>query len=125
MQIQKNEIQVAKAARDALERISPDAPLEEEILHYLNGLPSRISQNGLIQAMAALKEKYSKIYSQFQHYLTPDQPELLNYLIDTLHEVRYYVFMQKRAIEFAGWLKQLANALKKKSPPDKEDKQTN
>ena len=63
-------------------------------------------------------KKESPLYQQFQKYLTPDNPNMLEYLT-SLRDVRAYIFLQRRAIEFAGWLKQLANALWK-DPKDEE-----
>lgn len=120
MEVNKQEIIFAKEAKKALEQIIQDKShkktvnnkiyLKDDFIHYLNSVPAFISQNGLLQSLTFIKNKDSKLYSVMACFLGDSN------IIEELTRETYlknYIILQKRAIDFSVWLKQLANALYK------------
>ncbi len=119
MSVQKRDIIVAKQAREELKKLLEDKDyrdeknqqyLKEDFIHFLNGLPVFISQNGLLQAMSFISDKKKKLLYSFENHL--NIKNLVDTIID-LNNLKEYVILQTRAVEFSVWLKQIANALYK------------
>ncbi len=124
MCIQKREVIVAKQAKKYLMELFPTYKdkdnseyLKEDFIHFLNGFPVFISQNGLLQALSFIRDKEEELYRVFEKYL-----KVINLLQSTinLENINEYIILQNRAIEFAAWIKRLANALYKN--PKSKDK---
>ena len=123
MAVQKREVLVAKKAKEQLQILlnhykekENSQYLKDDFIHFLNGFPVFISQNGLIQAMSFVKDKEGHLYDSFKNYFGTD---VLNTLIG-LRDINKYRIFQEQAIEFAVWLKRLANSLYKNPKPKKQ-----
>lgn len=113
--MQNNSILIAKKAKQALKRIKgKDDYLPLEFIHFLNGFPAFISQNGLLQALAFVSVKHPKLYKEMEVFFEEKRDKnLINTLINS-GDITIYIMYQKRAVSYSIWLKRLANALYKK-----------
>ena len=112
MSIESYELKIAQIAKRHL----PDT-VDEEIKSYLKGLPSDISQNGLLQTMTFIKGKgegkYAILYNifdEFFHEHFENRPLLTTLL--SLDDMQKYHFYQRGFLAYAIWLKRLVLALR-------------
>ncbi|MFW5871723.1 MAG: type III-B CRISPR module-associated protein Cmr5 [bacterium] len=129
MPIPKREIQLAQEAMKILRKLTyDDLPYKEqrEFKSYLNGLPSSISQNGLLQTMAFMKTKDHKskaLFDGLNEYFKPDDVgsfDFVKYISEQVDDMHKYVLLQKEAIDLTLKIKQLANAFIKQPPAEKK-----
>lgn len=114
MSIESNELRIAQIVKNQL---TDDFDVNDEFKNYLKGLPSDISQTGLLQTVAFIKgkndSKYEKLYgllnSFFQEYFHGHN--LIQSLLD-LNDMQIYRHYQNGFITYAAWLKRLVLALK-------------
>ncbi|NUO10019.1 MAG: type III-B CRISPR module-associated protein Cmr5 [Candidatus Brocadia sp.] len=91
--------------------------MTEGLANFLKGLPSMIKQNGLGQTIAFLKAKkdYDDIVCIFSKLLLSpgDTAGLMSKILNA--PLSEYLFMQREAIEYAGWMKNFAQAFRIKT----------
>jgi len=116
------ELTIARKAKQALKKIAEKDEISKEFKSYLQGLPSNIIQNGLVQTIAFIggktekDKKYKYLYDSintfFNEYFNVNTgSDLLSYLTDNLQNLSTYVYYQKGILSFSVWLKRYAMAL--------------
>lgn len=116
--------QDVKRELDSLDNID-----DEKFWNFVEGLPTMLVQNGLVQTFAFIKskakgnnkkyeKKYEKIYNAFQSYVrklankeADTTFDMLKFLIDDTHQLEIYLYYQQQVLQFAIWFKRLVLAL--------------
>jgi CRISPR/Cas system CMR-associated protein Cmr5 small subunit len=93
--------------------------LDTKEVNFLKGLPSMIKQNGLGQTAFLLSINHAKFYNLLGKFL--GSGDLLGKIMSD-SSTRQYVRMQREAIEYAAWMKQVALAFHKEKVTAKEGK---
>lgn len=96
--------------------------LDEKKVNFLKGLPPMIMQNGLGQTIAYLqsKEGYTDIVTIFKELF--EQDDLMDQVLKM--DVTKYYQWQKKAIEYAGWMKMFALAMYDNKKTEAKDADT-
>lgn len=119
----RTEILIARDVKRELDSL--DNIKDEKFWNFVEGLPTMLVQNGLVQTFAFIKskakendEKYGKVYNAFQSYvkkLTGKEADtsfdMLKFLIDNTHQLEIYLYYQQQVLLFAIWFKRLGLAL--------------
>lgn len=114
MSIESNELRIAQIIKN---QIDVDFEVNDEFKNYLKGLPSDISQTGLLQTVAFIKgkndDKYERLYGLLDEFFNRyfHQTNLIQSLLN-LNDMETYRHYQNGFITYASWLKRLVLALK-------------
>ena len=120
MTLQSPEIDIARKADQAFQKIGDIHEKEKDFLSYIKGLPTDLMQNGLVQTFVFIKQKnddkYKKVYTAFQDYmkeLSGQQADfdLIRFFLSKDFTLDEYIFYQKKIIDFAIWFKRIGLAL--------------
>ncbi len=119
------EIRIAQDVKRELDSLCRGSIADEKFWNFVEGLPTMLVQNGLVQTFVFIKskakendEKYRKVYSVFQNYVkkltgkeADDSFDMLKFLIDTTHQLETYLYYQQQVLQFAIWFKRIGLAL--------------
>jgi CRISPR type III-B/RAMP module-associated protein Cmr5 len=122
----RTEILIAQDVKRELDLLVNDIEIKDEkFWNFVEGLPTMLVQNGLVQTFAFIKSKakrddgnYGKVYNAFQNYVkklakkeTDTTFDMLKFLIDGTHQLEIYLYYQQQVLQFAIWFKRLGLAL--------------
>ena len=115
------EVSLAHEAKEALQKEMGNFFGEQELWGFLKGLPSMIVQEGLLQTLAFLRSKDEKkyhkaVYRAIENYASHflgngGEFDLINHLISQSFEVKKYIYIENRILEFTIWIKRIGLAL--------------
>jgi len=124
MSIPSREIFIAKKAKQIVDKLDLQGEeKEEDFVNFLKGLPSDISQNGIMQTVLFLNskidkskdKKYEKLYSNlltfYNDYFSKSADSLEDEFVQISNIVNY-LHVQQVFISFTIWLKRFALSLK-------------
>lgn len=83
-------------------------PKDTEGVNFLKGLPSMIVQNGLGPTSLFLMIKRNELYRCLAELLGYNEANFLDTIMKA--ESEEYIRLQREALEYAGWMKELALA---------------
>jgi CRISPR/Cas system CMR-associated protein Cmr5 small subunit len=85
--------------------------LSDTQVGFLKGLPTMIMQNGLGQTIALLgsKKENDILKALTRLFLADESKSLITFIVNEC-DISRYLYLQKEAIEYAGWMKKFAVA---------------